>query len=658
MPLAPEFDEQVKPRDKDQLSVIQAVRAMKDEADWARRSRLRQNERNRDVYLGRQDWGHKFEGQSREFLPKVAVSVEQMTAFVKRALVQFGDWFSMEVDRRLEPMVSGQQLVHLYRSFLDNMWAPNGLTTKASTLISDAVKVGLLESLMIVKVHGGMTKRRNFFVEPGEINLLEDGSVEQGPQGLRTDETDEWRLRIDLIRGEDYYPDPTGNNLYEVHTVERDLYEVLDMAEDGVYDKTAVKELIDTDYPRPSDEERGAKAVAQDEAVPTPGFRKRVVLDEFWGTILAPDGTIAHRNCVCTIANNEYLIRKPEPNPFWHQESPFVAAPLVRVPWSVWHKALYDQASDLNLAINEMFNLMLDGGLAAVWGIKQIRLEDLEDPGQVSGGIPQGTTLAVKGTLPHNAKVVDTVSEGNVPQDAMAVFEFLNREFTQAALTNELKLGALPPKQVRATEVVEASQSQAVTLDGMVADVESTFMTEMLRKGWLTMLQNADDLAPDTLMSLVDSRVALLIMRATPAERFALFANRVKFKVHGLSATMARARDFQKIMAMMQAVTANPLLFQAFMMKFSPEKVLRTLMKTLNVNPEDIEKSSEELARLRQDMEQLPGIQGLLGGGGGPQGGRGGRRGAGLSAESVGEPGLAAQVNQEGSPITGLTPNG
>ena len=103
---------------------------------------------------------------------------------------------------------------------------------------------------------------------------------------------------------------------------------------------------------------------------------------------------------------------------------------------------------------------MLDGGIAAVWGIKQLRIEDLEDPSQIEDGIKQGMTLAVKQTLPHNAKVLETVSEGEVPKESMAVFEYLNKEFTSAAMTNELKLGALPPKQVRLLSALESSQSQ------------------------------------------------------------------------------------------------------------------------------------------------------------------------------------------------------
>lgn len=632
MPVAPQED----------LYVIEAIRRFKTESEDAKIDRLRKNAANRDAYFGRQDFSHKQDGQSAEFLPKVSTSVEQMCAFVKRGLVQFGDWFSVTLDKSVDGMIDGSQVRAIMMPFLDNLWTRNQQNLAFSTVISDAVKIALLESLVILKVHGGMQRNRKFTFER---STDEDG-VET--EALGVEETEEWRLRIDLVRPEDYYPDPTGNGLYEIHRVERDLHEVIQGAENGLYDKAAVQMLIDVDYPRPTDEERSDEDRNQPQTTP-PSFRKRVVLDEFWGTLLNSDGTVAHHNIVCTIANDRYLIRKPEPNPFWHQESPFVAEPLIRVPFSVWHKALYDQASDLNVSINEMFNLILDGGMAAVWGVKQLRIEDLEDPNQVSGGLKQGMTLAVKQTLPHNAKVVETVATGNVPQDAMLVFEALNREYVQAALTNELKLGQMPAKRVLATEVVESSQSQAVTLDGIVADLENTVMVPVLKKAWLTILQNADEIPQTAFTSTVNKQIAMFLMRASPEERFALFAGKAQFRAFGLSGTMQKALDFQKTMAYLQAVTQNPLMFMAFMKKFSAEKTLRKLMRALNMNPDDLEKDEEEMQSADQDNQAAMLLMQMMGGKGAS---------AAASAEGGGGPGseTAAEINQNANPTGGLVP--
>jgi hypothetical protein len=637
----PEFDETLPGGG----GVISAINQYRIASEDARRQVITQSDRNWQTYLGKQDWSHKQAGQSSEFLPKVPVSVEQLAALFKRGMIQFGDYFSVDIDQQLGELVSGAQLRSMLKPFLNDLWGPNNNPERFSTVVSDGVKVALLKRLFILKVHGGFMTRKKFEFERGE----------DGAPKVRDDTTREWHLRMDLVRLEDYYPDPTGAGLYEIHRVERDYHEVESMAEDGVYDAEVVKRIRGFSHERPEDEDLDEADKNQGETTP-PGFRKRVLLDEFWGTILDANGRPAHRNCVATVANERYLIRKPEPNPFWHQESPFVVAPLVRVPHSVWHKAIYDHASDLNLAINEMFNLMLDGGIAAVWGIKQLRTEDLEDPSQVENGIKQGVTLAVKQTLPHKAKVLETVSEGDVPKDAMAVFEFLNREFTSAAMTNELKLGALPPKQVLATEVLEASQSQNLMLDGIVADVEVNVIAEALRKAFLCVLQNAEDIPEVAFTSATDKKVALAIMRASPEERFSLFAGRCQFRVSGLSATMTRALDFQKVMALLQAVGTQPLLLQAFMRKFSPDRTLEHLIRTLNINPENIEKTLEEQSQDAQaeEAKRTEGAAALIGQG--PQNSEGKPGGVASGAGTGGDPQTAA-IQQAAQPMMGLPGN-
>jgi len=606
-----------------------------------------------DAYLGKQDWSYKQDGQSTEFIPKTSVSVEMMGNFIKRGLIKFGDYYSIEVDYELSKLISGAQLRSVLNNFLNDLWESNNKSNTFPIVLADGIKLALLNSLIILKVHGGLAPTRKFGFVRGQ------GDKEDT---LEMEEEDTWKLRVDLVKPEDYYPDPTGAGLYEIHSVERDLHEVLDSAEQGIYDKEVVNQLLGTDYTMPEDEERSEGDKNQSEFT-FPSFRKRVVLDEFWGTLLKSDGSVAHRNCVCTIANKRFLIRKPEPNPFWHQESPFVAEPLVRIPWSVWGKALFDDAVALNLAQNELFNLILDGGMAAVWGTRQIRLEDLEDPGQVAGGLKQGMTLAVKQTLPHQAKVVELCATGDVPQDAMQIYEALDREYNAAVYTNELKLGSLPSKQVRATEVVESSNSQAITLDGLTADLERKVVDRVLYLAWMNVLQNADEFSPKMMTSVTNRAVANIIMRASPEERFALFGGKTQFRTFGLSATMAKALDFQKFMSMMQAVQLNPMLFQAFMAKFSPDRALTTIMTKLNINPDDLQMTPEEMETAAQRMQQTVQLGQAMGtlGPGGQQGANSAASAPGASspggAPLGGGSSVPAEINQGMNPTTGLVPN-
>lgn len=639
----PEFDETM---GKAELGVIDAVNQMRLEAEDGRRTRMDKNEKNWDAYLGRQDFSHKQEGQSAEFLPKTAVAIEQMSALVKRGMIQFGPFYEPELNGELALKIESGNVRNLLDAFLDDLWSPNSTPGNFPTVIEDAVKQALPKALVILKVHGGYMTTREF-VYDAEV---EDDSDNDN---FRFEETEQWHLRIDVVRVEDYYPDPSGAGLYEIHRVERDLHEIKSMVDEGIYDKKVYEELRGTMFTRPDDEELSDRDRNQDETT-EPSFRKKVMIDEFWGTLLDNEGEVVHKNCVCAIANEKYLIRKPEPNPWWHQESPFVVAPLIRVPFSVWHKSLFDEAVDLNLALNEIFNLMIDGGIAAVWGIKQLRAEDLEDPSQVENGIKQGMTLVVKQTLPHNAKVLENVTEGEVPAEAMQMFEAINSEFTTAAMTNELKMGSMPPRAVLATEVLESSQSQNMMLDGVISGLEQNVMQRALRLSFLNILQMADKVPEKAWADATDRIISLLIMRAKPAERYAMFNNKVNFKVNGLSATMTKALDFQKMMALLQATRMDPALQQAFMKKYDPDKIVRQLVRILGLNPDDLYRdlqSQQQMQGPAGEVAQTAAANQFIQGG--PQNAEGQAAGVAAGPGTGGDPQTAA-IQQQANPATGM----
>lgn len=632
--------------EKDKL--IRTVLACKQEAEDARMSRIHKNRENMRVYLGDLDWSEKIEGQSTEFLPKLAMAAEQFAAFVRRGLIQFGDWFSCDVPEGafLEP----QEIVAVCRAFFENLHAQENDARNISTLIGDSVKLGSLESLCIIKVHGRVVEEPQLESVPGPEGIdAATGKVMRGPDEIKPVVRKKWRLKLDIVPAQDYYPDPTGQGLYEIHVVERDLYQVVEDAEAGKYDKTEVLRMVEemNDFERPEDEERSEAEKGQDEPFAKPRARRKCVITEFWGTILdEEDGLVKHKNVCMVIGNDRYILKKPYPNPLWHGESPFIRVPLVRVPKSVWHKALYDDAASLNMALVELYNLMLDGGLAAVWGTRQVRTNYLEDPQEVANGIPQGKTLAVKQETPEGIKVVETVTTGDVPQEAMAMFHLTDQEFNQSALTNDLKMGMLPHRTVKATEVVEAQQGNANTLDSVITNLENDLIAPLVRKAFLTILQAANDIPEAELGKLVGVRTAIKFLRTPPDVRFSTFSRAAKFKVFGLSGTMNRVREFQKVMALMQAVGTNPIMMQSFLRRFSTDKVLEHIIRSLNINPENLTLSPEEAQELSQKMQELMMVSQIIGGGQ--------SQGGGVATEAAAGPTVPAEVNQLSNPITGL----
>ena len=187
----------------DGLSIINAIREYKKESQDSRRLRIQMNQRNQDAYLGRQDWSHKRMGQSKEFLPKVPVAVEQFAAFAKRALTQFGAWYDPIVGLDSKSPLAGEQIRALLDSFLDHLVIGDNEVGTLPLLFTDGLKAGSLDSLMIFKVHGIKRNERRFFTEPGEPLITEEGTLEPGETQLKAGVKKSWRLRIDHVRFED-----------------------------------------------------------------------------------------------------------------------------------------------------------------------------------------------------------------------------------------------------------------------------------------------------------------------------------------------------------------------------------------------------------------------------------------------------------------------
>ena len=558
-----------------EAALLSAVQGFYAEAENAKHYRLNRNADNRDAFLGYQNWGEKLAGQSTTFVPKVGVALEQFASWFKRALTQAGDdWFEIKVPP-LAPGFSGAALKLLLNNAISDILTEDQQHAHIHTLFADAARIGATESLIILKVHG---------------QILPYGNADDGGPV--------WRPRIDLIPFESYFGDPSGKGLYEIHEYETDLWAVEQRAKEGLYDPAAVAKLRESARLNHQTGDRRARGKAQSETSP-PQIRNKVVIREFWGTMLDTDGHVIMHNCTCTIANGRHVIQPLSPNPYLHGRSPFVVAPIIRVPLSTHHKALFDDASQINFAINDLHNLIVDGSLGSVWGVRQLRHSYLEHPEQLADGIPQGETLLVNANLPPGEKVLENVTDTSISPITLSVYEMLMSEFTAAALTNEMRMGSLPDSGTKATAMVAVDQNVSAVLDGIAGDLERTLMSQTLYRVLLLTLQFLDRMSKLEIAAILGVPQTYTLMSIPPEQRVQL-ATHAGVSVRGLSAVLERVRNFQKLMALLQVVTSNPMFAQAFFMQYSPDAVLAYIMKTLQLDPTDFLRAGLESMEARQ----------------------------------------------------------
>jgi hypothetical protein len=581
-----ELKEEESPEEAFKGSVVRASENYWSEADLARKSRLEQNEENWDVFNLKQDYSHKIKGQSREFLPRQSLAVEQLTAFMQQSLADMGRWFSVApAPGNKKPLLTGAEIEKLLGAQLKKV----GFYLH----LADAVKSAALGSLMITKVHSETQSRPVFVTEKTKAGTVQ----------LRRKKSERFQLRLDLVRQRDYAPDPTGSKLYRAEQIEMDLHEVKRLAEahPDVYDVEEVERLCAAGDVAAQEETEKARETGQN--VTSSGYRKRVVLREFWGTLLDADGSVLTdaegvplENCVWTVANGRYLIRPPAPNPFWHGEDPYVVGALIRVPWSEWHRAFMDFATKLNKATNEIFNLLVDGGLMSVFGIKQIRTHWLSNPAQVSGGIAPGTTLQVNQSCPPNMKALERVDTGTLGNEGFNVFSLISGETDSATMSSRLQNGNFPDHAVKATEVVTANQSRDQLFTGIVKNVETEHVRPVLEKAWYVMAQNFKDWDWNEVAALLGERKAEDLKQIPAEEFFAQTVQGYDFEVFGLTETIKRVEDFRKLTTVLQSVGSNPLLMEEFQRKYSFSKLLEQIFRSLNYDSSRIEHDEDEKA--------------------------------------------------------------
>lgn len=574
--------------------VAQCIFNYKEESETARRNRSILNRENFECYNLRQDYTHKLRGQSKEFLGKQSMATERLASFLQQGLMDLGDWFRIEPqpgvkaeDLKIHP--KEMQLLILRHLEINNF----------DNFFHDALKFGILGSLMIVKVGGKMCPKAEFEARASA------GDLSGRKKDLIRKVRQYWELQLSLVRHEDFFPDPSGDGLYNIERVEMDHHALIQLAEnnpDAGFDLDAIKNMT-----AQIDDLQKAKKSRETGQNPTYSqYRKRVTFYDFEGTLLEQGtGKVLMENCLAACDLQGNVIRKPIKNPYWHGGSQYIAAPIIRVPRSVWHRALADAGTKHNQAMNEVWNLMVDGAMMEVHGIKQVHAAWLEDPSQVSDGIKPGSSLLVNSQCPPGAKVLERVDTSALTPESMNMFHQIDSEFQSSMLTNDTSQGSLPQRAVKATEVVASNQALTGIMNGIVKVIEGECVSKLLEKVWLTLAQHMNDLDVAEVQALLGKERGQMIAGLTQEEIFADTAEKHSYKVFGLSMTLNKIQDFRKIQALLQSIGASPQMMAEFVRKYSMTKLLGEIVKSLDIDEDKILAEPQEAdARLNEQKQQ------------------------------------------------------
>lgn len=579
--------------------VVDWIIACREEAAEEKRDRMTKNKDNYDMFHLKHDFSHKEEGQSTEVLSKQSMAVEQIKSFFQQALVDIGEWWKAETalpEMDEAALIKADEMTRL----------TNYMLKKAGYFshVGNSIQTALLGALSISKTYGVMKSKPRFVAR-------KKGRGSSYKKWVEKIDDKTWELKFDVVRQENFYPDPKGKGLYEIEDMWVDYHELLAMSEgeDAIYDRAQVLKLSKVGSSDSEAEFNKARETGQNPS--SSGHRAQVKLTEYWGTIIdKKTGEVCYENVVATVANDTDLIRKPESNPLWHQGSPYTFSPLMEVANSVWHKAPMDAPTSHNRALTELFNLFVDAGMKQVHQTGQLRSDALQDPAQVANGIKQGSTLLVNSQLQQGAKVYEPLTAVEIPNQAVNIYNIMAQEFNASALTNDLRQGVMPFRAVKATEVVEASQTITSVFQGIAKNYEERQQMKELALAWKTTAQNWDRISKEEFVSIFGQQRGTELSQLDPQDVFASTVNGIRFRVFGISLTLSKAQDFRKLTTLLQTIGSSEVLLEEFAKKYDFGKLLAEVMRSLDIDKYKLEIPKEVQGTMNEQAETAPPEQG------------------------------------------------
>jgi len=545
--------------------IVKILQAYVSEAEQNRKSGFNPRdeiwEQNWHQYWSRHDWSEKADWQSTLELPEASHFVERWAAAMAEALTQAGDFFEISI-----PGDENNDLSPVIKKFIKYLLGRCGRTPDNHEMSFS----GLFQQFMVL----------------GAINAINAAViVKQGEEGKY--------VAVEMLDPRNTWLDHTGRNLYRFRTVELDYHQLLDLAGmkdssgNSLYDPdeiTALASFIDEQNNTAKQDSTGN---SQEQM--TSG-RKPVKLTEFLCTIIHPDdGKPYVTNSLCVIANDRFLIRGPEKNPWWHKRDWTVYAAMIDVPLSIYGKTYMETWSQISSAFVEMTNLLMDGVSASTLNAFAARPDALDDPAQLSEGVHPNKVFI----LDDGEDIDNFISEiplGRLPSEAITIWQGLKAELRDGAIQSEISLGQVPPKgDITATEISEVSRQGSAIVKSMARSVESRFLEPLLFLVWFTGLQHYAFDEPEIVELLGKENAQMIKTRKDDfrKRKFSLRAN-------GISKIIERTQKLRQLLALLNTVAGNEVLLREFLQTYSVKKVLDELITLYGLDPQDIEIDERE----------------------------------------------------------------
>lgn len=380
-------------------------------------------------------------------------------------------------------------------------------------------------------------------------------------------------LRIDPCIPTDVWKDPTGRNEYVIHRMKRRISDLWNLCADQkddsgnvvipkVYDRDVLK-LVTTG---PTDPQRDAEASVIRRDTPITMTAPMVDVYEFWGNFRDPaTGVLLYPNCVITLVNKTFVIRRPQTNPFRHRQIPFIIFTAANQPHQVYPYGILKQGLLIHDAINRHTNITLDKQMLNA-PMAEADPQAARNPEQLMGSSPSikpGKILVRK----QGDKQILYPVEGFPPptQEDFMLVDRMKQEYAGAVGQNEFTSTSAisAPERKTKEEVQTKAQAGQQVFNAVATHIETTAISPLLKMIYYLTVQYEPNFSDEVLAKMVGDNAEAQgwlqqVAAMDDATRWEAMYLDAEFRCTGISLAISRQDKLNRLTTLNKIAAANP----------------------------------------------------------------------------------------------------
>lgn len=542
-------------------------------------------------YHGATDSSGKAPWQSTAHVPVAKRDVDTIAARIVSVMFSEEDWFGIEPEGRMQ-----DKLVDIAKKLIIWQFHRGDFREPSETSIKDALICGNgpLKITYDRQVRPVMSSQ---FVQNTPLKLFGFDIPRGGKHVMKRMLKAINRIRFEPIIPTDFWLDPSGQNRFVIIRTKRHQSDIWKLTKPQVDQSTgqmlvpAIYDPVEAAKVRPGARNRRLDQQASIIRRESPHQYDDTTIDvfEFWGDFYDPsNGVVIYPNIVATFADTQWCLRRPEENPFWHQEAPVILFRPMLNPHQIYGYGFLMQGATLQSELDRMLQVMIDKMHLSLPMVEAdtTAIRNTEDLGGDHLKITPAKIFQKKGVDRPIFTPVDLGRNAAVSQWEVMLYQLVLQCWTMTTGVNEIVTGQEQSdnRKTKAEIQVRASASQQ-NFNDVGQYMEEHALSPLVKMVYQLTLQFEQTLSSPKVMKLIaDDKLAMQMLQSVQAmpleQRWDTLELDASFRVTGITLQVTRQQRLDRLMNFLKALSADP----QMAMVVDKRQLLRLLLQYFNLD--------------------------------------------------------------------------